>query len=642
MIRKIILLVLIMAAGPSFAQNQCATVLLTSGLGAPRPLHSGKAVISSKYLSTISVWEKAWRNNVFLKMFGGKYKAPSDLDLNIDDFNKSREFRSWFEKHNRMEFGKLEKQDASLANIKYLPSGPEALAAKLLAIRQAKYTIDMAYFIIENDDTGLAVLGELKNALRRGVSIRIMTDALGNQYNNPKTYLRSLIEVAENEAGYRLDLNGNPTSTKATLEMVDFNPAKAIPLNMIRSVYRDAENLVRKFFKQQPIESLGYSFNRRSHDKILLIDGAFTDRAVGFLGGRNLGNQNHNIGKIGDITTVDAELMLKGLPATDMTRNSDIGVHIQEYFDQIYFHLGNTIVTKSLLGRIIGYEKFENRMDRAHARVTNKLGIDVENNELRMSLMEQGFDQQEVEVANTFHNIFRREADRKVELREHKLAVKNSRSLITALTEAIKKEDQEITIVSPYMWMSKRQILLIKKWLLHDPNRRLNIITNSLMTNDGVLTPVLVDSVLAPNLLLDKGIVKDGVEIRRSISNQVKIHLYGRADDKMLGGSADYGMLHMKAILLKGSKTVSIGTFNNDPRSLLLNSEGTAITTGEAIANQVSNHIDQILKDTHEWGSAEYHQMREHPGLPLAKQVYAKKYDLFYRTVMKLNLWWLL
>ncbi len=55
-----------------------------------------------------------------------------------------------------------------------------SLAAKIWLIENAQHTVDVMYYIFATDHVGYAMLGALCNAVKRGVDVRIMVDALGS------------------------------------------------------------------------------------------------------------------------------------------------------------------------------------------------------------------------------------------------------------------------------------------------------------------------------------------------------------------------------------------------------------------------------------------------------------------------------
>jgi len=108
------------------------------------------------------------------------------------------------------------------ARIKLLgPTVAEAqrsLATKLWLIEHARYSIDLNYYIFKRDSIGLALLGALCNAARRGVDVRITVDSLGSiSPGHPD--LRALIGCAD-QAGLVVDGAGHPTSRRARVQAV--------------------------------------------------------------------------------------------------------------------------------------------------------------------------------------------------------------------------------------------------------------------------------------------------------------------------------------------------------------------------------------------------------------------------------------
>lgn len=633
----------ILVSGPAMAQMQCSDLFEEGPVLVQTELTEETAdAVNPNYLTTMNKWNQVWERNILEKL---TYKMNFDSEakhMDIEAFHKSREFRSWFEASNRMAMRESEKLEPSVARVKLLPDARQALATKLMAIREARHTIDMSYYILKYDEAGMAILAELKAAVQRGVTVRIALDTFGSGTFAGQSPLYSLIQFSKEHAGFTKNLNGLPTARKATVQIVNFNSPLWMPINVVRGLGRQLHNLVLKMQGAELLEPLGYSINRRSHDKILLIDGAFDERAIAFMGGRNVKKDYYDLNKNENKNVVDLEIMMRGVPRLQDTESVSVGVQVQEYFDQVYFHLGNSLITRSLIGMAMGYGKMDAKMNADYESIKEKLNMNEAPDVLRENLLNEGLENHQVEVVNTFHNLFRDQVTRTREVSEHKLNVKNSRSLLAALDKHLKEENQEIVLVSPYLWLSPKQIRLLKRWLLQDPNRKLTLVTNSILTNNSLLSQILIDSVVGPELMMDKGLTnRDGKIIRPSVSGQVKLMEYGHLDSTALGGDKAYGLLHLKGILLKGSGKAILGTYNNDPRSMLLNSEGAAVLTG-SIAKEVETKINEILVNSHEYGSPEYNQIRSHPSLPLKKRLVAEKMDVLHRLIIKFKLWWLI
>ena len=125
-----------------------------------------------------------------------------------------------------------------------------SLASKLWMIDNARYSIDLSYYIFTYDEAGLAILSALCKAVGRGVDIRIMFDSLGSFH--PTHSPTRALETCADEAGLVKDYDGKPTKNKARIQFVLINA----------------------------ITSFKSWVNRRSHDKLLIKDGMHPTEAM--------------------------------------------------------------------------------------------------------------------------------------------------------------------------------------------------------------------------------------------------------------------------------------------------------------------------------------------------------------------------
>ncbi len=133
------------------------------------------------------------------------------------------------------------------ANIRLVYGNYDAWYARWNLINQANSSIDVQYFIIENDAFGLSLLGALLEKAKKGVKVRLMIDTRGS-----KT-LSVLIR------GYLIEL--------AKYNTVDVRVYNPVTSNII-SVFTDARKL-----------------ESSNHDKIIIVDGKKC-----ITGGRNIAN----------------------------------------------------------------------------------------------------------------------------------------------------------------------------------------------------------------------------------------------------------------------------------------------------------------------------------------------------------------
>jgi phosphatidylserine/phosphatidylglycerophosphate/cardiolipin synthase-like enzyme len=161
----------------------------------------------------------------------------------INYLNESRKFKTWFQLKNES-YSKF-RQDLGIkpALVKHVEDPQEGLLAKLMMIRQAQYTLDLTYYIFKNDNSGYALLNELKSAVKRGVNIRFMVDSLGsiNLRHPTHSELKALIDYANENAGFMKNPEtGLSTNVKANVEVVIFRSANPLHLglNTVRKIYR--------------------------------------------------------------------------------------------------------------------------------------------------------------------------------------------------------------------------------------------------------------------------------------------------------------------------------------------------------------------------------------------------------------------
>lgn len=131
-----------------------------------------------------------------------------------------------------------------------LDQGSEALSARSGLADTAQRTLDLQYFIVEDDRTTSALLNRIVAAAQRGVRVRILLDDLHS--NNRKFALKA-------------------QSRHANIEVRMFNP--------FASGSTDAIARAGEFLAD------GDRLNRRMHNKVWIAD-----NVAGVVGGRNLGD----------------------------------------------------------------------------------------------------------------------------------------------------------------------------------------------------------------------------------------------------------------------------------------------------------------------------------------------------------------
>ncbi len=68
--------------------------------------------------------------------------------------------------------------DPGLSGFRLLPLGSYSLDARLQLVRRARSSLDVQYYVLDNDSTGRLLLGQLAQAAARGVRVRLLVDDL--------------------------------------------------------------------------------------------------------------------------------------------------------------------------------------------------------------------------------------------------------------------------------------------------------------------------------------------------------------------------------------------------------------------------------------------------------------------------------
>jgi len=161
-----------------------------------------------------------------------------------------------------------------------LPSGMDAFITRALLIEAAGQTLDLQYYIV-NDDLAVNVLMEgLIRAADRGVRVRLLFDDLGNGLKGSRLWL----------------LNRHPN-----IEIRLFNP-----------VMERRKGFARLFALIGNFKRL----NHRMHNKAFIVD-----NVAGIVGGRNLADEY--FGAREDVNFVDMDILAVGPIVKDVSKSFD-------------------------------------------------------------------------------------------------------------------------------------------------------------------------------------------------------------------------------------------------------------------------------------------------------------------------------
>ena len=165
---------------------------------------------------------------------------------------------------------------------------------------------------------------------------------------------------------------------------------------------------------------------------------------------------------------------------------------------------------------------------------------------------------------------------------------------------------------------------IIQNWLSKDPERTVEIITNSVLTNDNPLVQMAIDQGLAPGLTKlqkDPAVIRQLNELGDSLLSQaeweeivaqkrVQVWEYARKDDPTHVRASSSEKIHAKATVVD-DRAALLSTSNMDERSRRRNSESGLIMFNEEITKQMYEHIETLKSYSVLWGSPEWQQIRE-------------------------------
>lgn len=512
------------------------------------------------------------------------------------------------------EADELEKDYLKLASETLLPVQPanvkvigteqkdaiKSLAAKIFLIENAQYTIDMTYYIFADDLAGKATLGALCRAVERGVDVRIMVDSLGS-YSPNNGNLKGLMQCEEN-AGYVKDRQGNPTTQKARVQAVVFN------------ALTEGES----------------SWNRRSHDKLFIVDGFYNQHAYLITGGRNMSLHYFGIDSDGnkDFSAFrDIEIIVR--PTLDAMPDQSPTLLSEYYFTVLFTKPGNKKLStwtsynrdRGLLLSALDELKVNPEFSQAYTNIEGYIS--------------DGFRKTDTKFAHELDNLDAEDVVARYS--SNKSANANSISGILARAAYGNKELKTIRVVSPYLFLQSellkdegvldQDLNTTITWLEQDPERQIEIITNSVLTSDNFFTQAVIDMHTAPTMLMtDESLKQQWLDDELSSNEQnqaflnseawrkavnhprIKFYQLGKTDSVLLGGDQYYGKLHAKFLIIDDNAFV--GTTNLDFRSLLYNNEVGFFLTGEEIVADLNTQFELLKQDSLLWGSDEWISMR--------------------------------
>jgi putative cardiolipin synthase len=159
----------------------------------------------------------------------------------------------------------MAQEKTSASGFRLLATGDQALEARMALIQRAEKTLDIQYYLIASDGTGLRFVDELRAAAGRGVRVRILVD--------------DLFAAGQDDLFAGLAAHDN-------VEVRMFNPLPSRGSSLTRRVLLSLHEYTR--------------INARMHNKLLLADNAFA-----LTGGRNIADEYFDQGAAAHFIDMD-------------------------------------------------------------------------------------------------------------------------------------------------------------------------------------------------------------------------------------------------------------------------------------------------------------------------------------------------
>jgi putative cardiolipin synthase len=517
--------------------------------------------------------------------------------------------------------------------IKVLADPHEALLAKLLLIERAQMSIDISTYIFEADESAMAILDGLRLALLRGVNVRLMIDAGGSMGEALKDQYRALRSL----------LLAKKLAEKSGLKPGQLDIVIFHPLGRFNTILSNAKE---KVIDNVDLSSeTGLNWDRRSHDKIFMIDKEIPEVTMAIVGGRNIHNAYYGYPQVDQDTYEDMEILTANDPGSRDSRK--ISNTLGKHYQNLFCSKGN---------RWLGLERIEAmgnlpsrhallRMEGGFDRLLNEGGLRELYREMKgasgYAFLEEGWVRGRLMHGNEIQNLKRPISDVIVDPNAPFVEkFHNGDSIYTELVQLLAKADKTIDVCTPYVFVAENERDCLKKWVMEKAGRKIRLLSNSSATSDSALAMATFQHESAPEFMREghyrcEDPVTHQVTEGEFDNHDLKIQVYqlGRLDNKMFkkGEVRDsrgqrvapanfYGKLHSKYGIIDG-RISFVGSHNLDQRSRRLNSETVFFVDSSKIGADLTQEFEKSLARSYLYGDPDLAIMNARPELKMRKRL---------------------
>lgn len=424
-----------------------------------------------------------------------------------------------------------------------LDQGEDALIARAWLTDNARYSIDVQYFIWSHDNVGILAMEALLRAAERGVKVRVIIDDL-------------LVETPDKTL---LALAKHPN-----IHIRIYNPKSNVGVPLHTRLLNAASDF--------------RGLNQRMHDKTFIVDSK-----IGITGGRNMADEYYDYNHQYNFRDRDALLM--GYVATAMSNSfnnfwhNQLTVPVEQLFDGIGLMQEHIRVTdeevQSVYQWLHGYAQLDRNFDPVVRQAIEKLP--------------QHFPVIAEQLVWGDIRFISDDPGKNGKKYSFNGGGRTSRELAMLLRQA----QSHVTIQSPYLVLTKEAKALFRE--LIQRGVKISISTNSMASTDNIQAfsgyKNQRDELLAM-----------GIEIYEfkpwPKNQQLLMKRYEHVKNKN-----PIFAIHAKTLVVD-SQITYIGTFNLDPRSVNLNTEVGVLIYNSKIAQQVEAYIKEDMSADNSWNAA--------------------------------------
>ncbi len=418
--------------------------------------------------------------------------------------------------------------DLELSGFRLLPTGAFALDTRLALVQRAQRSIDVQYYVLQNDGSGRHLMRSLRDAAQRGVRVRLLVDDL---------FTADIDHLLLGLAAY------------PNIEVRLFNPFPAGRSQLLTRFVGSALDFSR--------------VNRRMHNKMMIFDGA-----MAVVGGRNIADEYFMRHEQSNFVDLDAFVVGALMP------------ELQQMFDDywnspVVFPL-HALVPPDLPAKALQAEFAHHTREQTTpalpllpASATDVLGYGPISGELDFG---------RVGLVWAFATAYADPPERIKGLGASygQVPLIEVQSVNYSVRDMIRGARESVVLTSPYLIPGQRGMDLIRAQ--RERGVSFKMLTNSLAATDEPLVHIGYRKYRLPMLAM-------GVDLYELSPVRVK-----RAS--RLGFiRPSLGRLHAKSVVVDGSK-VFLGSMNFDPRSEKHNTEMGVFIDSPQLAREVLRLMD--------------------------------------------------